>query len=502
MTRVNAGETALEFAAASGAALTVQEEDGTPIDTAVTIIRVPNAGLVDNGAGDVSLGYELAGAVTTHAGGADPHTVYGALAQAETWAALQTFGAGLKLVDTDGSPVGDILLRNIDETLEARNAADAAFVPATVLKLYLGGKTVGDILLKLFSGPLFQVRKGDDSAYAPITGSTILGDTKLQSDSYDPATSGQPPNFPEGFRTAEEAKTISAGILIPTKGMVRVLGQGGAADDLDTIAGLVHDGTRLLLRASDTAVTITLKHNTGNILTVTGADIALDDDVKMALCVYSATLAKWIACLIGVTDGPASGDLTGSYPAPTIGADKVTYAKMQNVSATDRLLGRDTAAAGDVEEIPLSTGLEFTGGPGVRVKVADLSSVHQYVWGNDEAEDADVTTGVLTRMHSTGPTAEPCTRITVHAETSPASGNLVFTIQESSAEDLNGATWSTVQTVTFVATGADPDTHIVTAPAFSFTARRAVRINITTAPAGWKDISIIAEIKRQLVTTA
>ena len=44
---------------AGGAALTVQEEDGTPIDTAVTIIRVPNGGLVDNGAGDVSLGYAL-----------------------------------------------------------------------------------------------------------------------------------------------------------------------------------------------------------------------------------------------------------------------------------------------------------------------------------------------------------------------------------------------------------------------------------------------------------
>ncbi len=59
-----------------GAALTVQEEDGTPIDTAVTIIRVPNTSLIDNGTGDVSLGYELAGAVTTHAGLADPHTGY------------------------------------------------------------------------------------------------------------------------------------------------------------------------------------------------------------------------------------------------------------------------------------------------------------------------------------------------------------------------------------------------------------------------------------------
>jgi len=52
-----AGGVAWEDAAAGGAALSVQEEDGTPIDTAVTIIRVPNGGLTDNGAGDVSLGY-------------------------------------------------------------------------------------------------------------------------------------------------------------------------------------------------------------------------------------------------------------------------------------------------------------------------------------------------------------------------------------------------------------------------------------------------------------
>ncbi len=44
------------------AALTVQEEDGTPIDTAVTVIRVPNGTLTDNGVGDVSLGY----AATAH----------------------------------------------------------------------------------------------------------------------------------------------------------------------------------------------------------------------------------------------------------------------------------------------------------------------------------------------------------------------------------------------------------------------------------------------------
>ena len=48
-----------------------------------------------------------------------------------------------------------------------------------------------------------------------------------------------------------------------------------------------------------------------------------------------------------------TGDVTKTAggTALTIANDAVTYAKMQNVSATDRLLGRSTEGAGDVEEI-------------------------------------------------------------------------------------------------------------------------------------------------------
>jgi hypothetical protein len=48
-----------------------------------------------------------------------------------------------------------------------------------------------------------------------------------------------------------------------------------------------------------------------------------------------------------------TGDVTASAGSntTTIANDAVTYAKMQNVSATDKLLGRSTAGAGDVEEI-------------------------------------------------------------------------------------------------------------------------------------------------------
>ena len=53
-----------------------------------------------------------------------------------------------------------------------------------------------------------------------------------------------------------------------------------------------------------------------------------------------------------------SGDVTSSGDgATTIAADAVTYAKMQNVSATNRILGRDSTGAGVVEEI---SPLKFT----------------------------------------------------------------------------------------------------------------------------------------------
>lgn len=54
----------------------------------------------------------------------------------------------------------------------------------------------------------------------------------------------------------------------------------------------------------------------------------------------------------GVSDGD-KGDITVSASGATwtIDNDVVTYAKIQNVSATDRLLGRSSSGAGDIEEI-------------------------------------------------------------------------------------------------------------------------------------------------------
>lgn len=56
----------------------------------------------------------------------------------------------------------------------------------------------------------------------------------------------------------------------------------------------------------------------------------------------------------GITD--LTGDVTATGPGSvvaTISNDAVTYAKMQDVSATNRLLGRVSAGAGNVEEVVL-----------------------------------------------------------------------------------------------------------------------------------------------------
>lgn len=73
---------------------------------------------------------------------------------------------------------------------------------------------------------------------------------------------------------------------------------------------------------------------------------------------------KWAAVGgSGLVDGDY-GDITvsGSATVWTIDADAVTYAKMQNVSAASRLLGRGSASgSGDVEEIAVSGALKFSG---------------------------------------------------------------------------------------------------------------------------------------------
>ena len=69
----------------------------------------------------------------------------------------------------------------------------------------------------------------------------------------------------------------------------------------------------------------------------------------------------------GIQRSALTGDVTASAGSnsTTVANDAVTFAKMQNI-ATDRLVGRDTAATGDPEELTVGGGLEFTGSGGIQ----------------------------------------------------------------------------------------------------------------------------------------
>jgi hypothetical protein len=82
----------------------------------------------------------------------------------------------------------------------------------------------------------------------------------------------------------------------------------------------------------------------------------------MALVVRKRFLQTPTGAGGSVSDGD-KGDIsvTGSGATWTIDNDVVTFAKMQNIS-TARILGRDTASSGDVEELTAAEVLALLGG--------------------------------------------------------------------------------------------------------------------------------------------
>lgn len=181
------------------------------------------------------------------------------------------------------------------------------------------------------------------------------------------------------------ALTAARNTVAPTKSKVYVAKNattGGFATTLKTTAGtgiaipngkttfLMCDGTNVVnaidylnaltagtlgVRSSGAAFDLQLASS--EVLTANRAlTVSLGDAARTLTISSSTTLAG------GTHGGTNTGDQTitltgdvtgtgnGSFVA-TIANDAVTYAKMQNVSATSRILGRITAAAGDAEEL-------------------------------------------------------------------------------------------------------------------------------------------------------
>lgn len=68
----------------------------------------------------------------------------------------------------------------------------------------------------------------------------------------------------------------------------------------------------------------------------------------------------------GTVDGGSLSLSAGSVGTTQLADDAVTFAKMQNIDS-DRLLGRDTAGTGDVEQLTVGGGLQFSGTGGIEI---------------------------------------------------------------------------------------------------------------------------------------
>lgn len=154
------------------------------------------------------------------------------------------------------------------------------------------------------------------------------------------------------------------------------LASGGKVQTTDEIpvnrGGLNAKVTVGALAAKDTASAVTDVTGLAAVATSGAkADVGLgavtnDPQTKAAIVPNTAPGAGQL--LVGNAGGTAyapvtaTGDVTNdSSGVMTIGNNKVTYAKMQDVSAASKLLGRGDSGAGDPEEISIGSGLSITG---------------------------------------------------------------------------------------------------------------------------------------------
>lgn len=124
------------------------------------------------------------------------------------------------------------------------------------------------------------------------------------------------------FPTSSEL-TISSGSITPTQNWHTVDTESDAAsDDLDTIATTnVTDGFILILRINNSARSVVIKHNTGNILTDTSQAVILGMTNRMCSLMYDGSLSKWLVMSAGSSTQALIGrkrlSLTTSVPITT-----------------------------------------------------------------------------------------------------------------------------------------------------------------------------------------
>jgi hypothetical protein len=238
-----------------------------------------------------------------------------------------------------------------------------------------------------------------------------------------------------------------------------------------TSFGAALGGTRRNVRFEGA---LTLTYNATSMILPTGASIttAAGDNLE-AVCIstgnwrviwYQRASGASLAGGGGVSDGD-KGDITvsGSGATYTIDNGAVTYAKMQNVSAVSKLLGRNSSTTGPPEEITLGSGLTMSGttlsvsAGGGNVSVSGTPSAGQAAeWASPSTIQGVAVTGSGNYVKATSPTlttpvlgVATATTVNKVTLTAPATGSTLTiadgkTLTANNTVTLSGTDGSTI----------------------------------------------------------
>jgi hypothetical protein len=136
----------------------------------------------------------------------------------------------------------------------------------------------------------------------------------------------------------------------------------GGVGDPEILTALPFAFTGDVTRAADSNAQ-TIANDAVTTAKILDANVTLAKMANMATdsIIGRATAGAGVPEILAALPFAFTGDVTRPVDsnAQTIANDAVSYAKMQNVSATSRIIGRKTAGAGDPEECTLSEILDF-----------------------------------------------------------------------------------------------------------------------------------------------